>query len=113
MAKKKEETQEAETEVAQGEFEAAQSENVEVLNSETSQPVKGKSAKRIQISVYLSPESYAIAKKLEPVTRKSLSETISDWVDIYADMNTEASKEADKISAMLGSIKVSNPIQRG
>ena len=100
MAKKKEETQEAETEVVQEEFEVAQSENVEVLNSEASQPVKGK--KRIQISVYLSPESYTIAKKLEPVTRKSISETISDWVDIYADMNTEASKEADKISAMLG-----------
>ena len=111
MVKKKEATQEAETEVVQEEFEVAQSENVEVLNSEASQPVKGK--KRIQISVYLSPESYTIAKKLEPVTRKSISETISDWVDIYADMNTEASKEADKISAMLGSIKVSNPIQRG
>lgn len=111
MVKKKEATQEAETEVVQEEIEAAQSENVEVLNSETSQPVKGK--RRIQISVYLSPESYAIAKKLEPVTRKSLSETISDWVDIYADMNAEASKEADKISALLGSIKVSNPIQRG
>ena len=63
---------------------------------QTSQPVNEKGGKRVQVSVYLNPESHAVMKSMEDVTKKSVAEMLAMYADTFAEQNAETAKEVEE-----------------